>query len=73
MPPTFGQLKRFCEKNGWTLIRDTDHRYYEEVLSNGEVLRTRVSHAVAKEIPKQLWRKILKQLRVSEEDFWKGL
>ncbi|MEW6458669.1 MAG: hypothetical protein AB1441_06330 [Bacillota bacterium] len=55
------------------MIRDTDHWYYEKVLSNGEVLRTRVSHAVHKEIPKHMWKKILKQLRVTEDEFWKGL
>jgi hypothetical protein len=73
MPPTFGQLKRYCERNGWELIRNTDHWYYEKVLPNGEVLRTRVSHAVSKEIPHQLWQRILKQLQTTEEGFWKSL
>lgn len=73
MPPTFGQLKRYCDKNGWTLIRNTDHWYYEKVLSSGEVLRTRVSHAVGKEIPGHLWKRVLKQLRVTEDEFRKGL
>ncbi|RJX22203.1 MAG: hypothetical protein C4575_02015 [Desulforudis sp.] len=73
MPPTFGQLKKFCDKTGWVLIRNTDHWYYEKVLSTGEVLRTRVSHSVGKEIGGHLWRKILKQLRVTEEEFWKRL
>ncbi|NHM26616.1 hypothetical protein G7K71_06355 [Desulfofundulus sp. TPOSR] len=74
MPPTFGQLKRYCEKNSWYMIRNTDHWYYEKVLTTGEVLRTRVSHATAKEIPANLWRKILKyQLKITEEEFWKSL
>ncbi|MDI6906419.1 MAG: type II toxin-antitoxin system HicA family toxin [Thermoanaerobacterales bacterium] len=73
MPPTFGQLKKFCEKNGWYLIRNTDHWYYEKVLSNGIVLRTRVSHSVGKEIPGHLWRKILKQLQVTEDEFYRNL
>lgn len=72
MPPKFSDLKRYSEKNGWVMIRDTDHWYYEKVLSNGEILRTRVSHFLSKEIPANLWRKILKQqLRVSEAEFWK--
>lgn len=74
MPPQFGQLKKYCEKTGWILIRDTDHWYFEKVLANGDVLRTRVSHAVNKEIPGNLWRKILKQqLRITEEEFWKSV
>lgn len=72
MPPKFRDLKRYCEKNGWVMIRDTDHWYFEKALSNGEILRTRVSHSLSKEIPANLWHKILKrQLRVSEEEFWK--
>jgi hypothetical protein len=74
MPPTFGDLKRYCEKNGWRLVRDTDHWYYEKVLPSGEVLRTRVSHAIRKEIPSNLWKKILKhQLKIAEEEFWRSL
>lgn len=72
MPPKFGDLKKYCDKNGWTMIRDTDHWYYEKVLSNGEILRTRVSHSVSREIPANLWRKILKhQLKLTEEEFWR--
>ena len=41
----------FCEKNGWVLIWNTDHWFYEKVLTDGTVLRTKVSHAEQKEIP----------------------
>lgn len=74
MPPKFGDLKRYCEKNGWVLLRDTDHWYYEKVLADGTVLRTKISHAVGKEIPGMIWEKILKkQLRITEREFWKGI
>jgi predicted RNA binding protein YcfA (HicA-like mRNA interferase family) len=73
MPPTFGQLKKYCEKNGWYLIRNTDHWYYEKINAQGEILRTRVSHAAARRIPSGIWKKILKQLKVSEAEFWEGL
>jgi hypothetical protein len=36
-------------------------------------LRTRVSHAAARRIPSGIWKKILKQLKVSEAEFWEGL
>ncbi len=72
MSPKFGDLKRYCEKDGWVMIRDTDNWYYEKVLSNGDILRTRGSYFVNMEIPSKLSSKILKQqLRILEEEFWK--
>jgi hypothetical protein len=72
MPPKFRDLKRYCEKNGLVLLRDTDHYHYEKVLPNGIVLKTKVSHALHKEIPGNLWQRILKnQLLITEEEFWK--
>ena len=74
MPPLFRDLKKYCEKNGWVMIRNTDHWYYEKVLADGTLLQTKVSHAVHKEIPSNLWKFILKkQLKISEDEFWKNL
>jgi len=74
MPPKFRDLKKYCENNGWVMIRNTDHWYYEKVLADGTLLQTKVSHAVHKEIPSNLWKLILKkQLKISEEEFWKNL
>lgn len=74
MPPKFGDLKRYCDKNGWVEIRNTDHWYYEKVLANGTLLRTKISHAVTKEIPMNLWNRILyKQLKITEREFWSKL
>ncbi len=71
MPPKFSDLKRYCEKNGWVLIRNTDHWYDEKVLASGDILQTKVSHAVHQKIPAQLWQRILrKQLQITEEEFW---
>jgi len=55
LPPKFGDLQRYCERDGWVLIRNTDHWYFEKTLSNGNVLQTKVSHATHKEIPAHLW------------------
>ncbi|HEY8361267.1 MAG TPA: hypothetical protein VIK77_00115 [Tissierellaceae bacterium] len=74
MPPKFRDLKKYCENNGWVMIRNTDHWYYEKVLADGTLLQTKVSHAVHKEIPSNLWKLILKkQLKISEDEFWKNL
>ena len=73
MPPKFRDLKKYCEKNGWVMIRNTDHWYYEKVLADGTLLQTKVSHEVHKEIPSKLWKLILKkQLKISEDEFWKN-
>lgn len=74
MPPKFRDLKTYCERNGWVLIRNTDHWYYEKVLVDGTVLQTKVSHATHKEIPSNVWQWILKkQLRITEHEFWNSL
>ena len=28
MAPKFGDLKRYCDKNGWVMLRNTDHWYF---------------------------------------------
>ena len=74
MPPKFRDLKKYCDKNGWVMIRNTDHWYYEKVLIDGTLLQTRISHAVHKEIPSNLWKLILKnQLKTTENEFWNNL
>jgi hypothetical protein len=73
MAPRFRELKSYCDKNGWDLIGNTDHWYYEKMLPNGDVLRTKVSHAVHKEIPGNTWKHILKhQLQTTEAEFNKN-
>ncbi|QJD86264.1 hypothetical protein HH215_25920 [Cohnella herbarum] len=70
MPPRFRDLKSYCDKNGWVLIGNTDHWYYEKVLQNGDILKTKVSLAVHKEIPRNIWKNILKhQLKITENEF----
>lgn len=71
MPPRYRDLKRYCDNNGWVVIRNTDHWYYEKVLAKGDVLKTKVSHALHKEIPAQIWSRILKkQLKITEDEFY---
>lgn len=72
MPPTFGDLKRYVERDRWTLVRSTDRWYYEKVLANGRVLRTKVNRALHREIPRRLWERILKhQLQTTEKELQK--
>jgi len=74
LPPKFKDLKKYCDKNGWVMIRNTDHWYYEKVLVDGTVLQTKISHSTHKEIPKNVWEFILRnQLKISEKEFWNNL
>ena len=67
--PRWKDLKRFCERDGWELYKNTDHYFYRKVADDGEIKRTKVSRG-SHEIPKRLWKEILrKQLQVSEEYF----
>ena len=36
--PRWKELKRFCERDGWELYKDTDHYYYRKKLDDGIVL-----------------------------------
>lgn len=67
--PSWNELRRFCERDGWELYKSTDHFYYRKRESDGTVKHTKVSRGSG-EIRGHLWREILKkQLQVSEEYF----
>ena len=67
--PSWRELKRFCERDGWELYKDTDHYFYRKIMGDGSLKRTKVSKGTG-EIPQKLWEDILKkQLQVDEGDF----
>jgi len=67
--PSWRDLKRFCDRDGWELYKDTDHYFYQKPDDNGKMRFTRVSRGTG-EIDKPLWNKILKQqLQVTKEYF----
>jgi len=67
--PNWKELKRFCERDGWTLVRSTDHDFYEKRLPDGRILRVKVSRG-SKQIHHHQWQEILKrQLSTTEEYF----
>ena len=64
--PTWKELRRFCEKDGWVLYKSTDHYYYRKFMSDGTFKRTKISYG-SKKIPGFLWKNILKkQLQVTK-------
>lgn len=67
--PSWKELRRFCEADGWELYKDTDHYYYRKVMPDGTVKRTKVSKGSG-QIGHALWKLILKkQLQVTQEYF----
>jgi len=67
--PSWKELRRFCEHDGWELYKDTDHYYYRKIMKDGSLKRTKISKGTG-EIPKKLWQTILhKQLQVGIEYF----
>ncbi len=67
--PTWKELKRYCERDGWDLYKQTDHYFYRKILDDGRILRTKVSRG-SSEIQGHLWQDILKkQLETTQEKF----
>ena len=67
--PRWKELKRFCDRDGWELYKETDHYFYRKETSEGEILYTKVSKGSG-EIHHNLWLKIRnQQLKVTQEYF----
>jgi hypothetical protein len=66
--PSWRDLRRFCERDGWELYKDTDHYFYEK-REDGKLKRTKISKGSG-QINGHKWKDILKkQLQVSKEYF----
>jgi hypothetical protein len=75
--PTRKEHEAFCKAEGWKLQKNArgvigDHVIYELELSDGRILRTRISHPVDRSgYGSRLWAHILRdQLDVDEAAFW---
>ncbi len=76
--PTRADHQKFCQVEGWHPVRDargrsgTHHVTYELSLTDGRILRTRVSHPPDRtDYGPALWAHILRdQLQVTEAEFW---
>ncbi len=67
--PSWKDLKRFCERDGWELYKQTDHFYYRKVMPDGQTKRTKVSISPG-EMKLNPGRKILpEQLKTHQEYF----
>lgn len=41
--PRWKELKRFCDRDGWELYKDTDRYYYRKIDEDGNIRMTKVS------------------------------
>lgn len=79
--PTFGDIRRFLKIDGWREVPPQErggsrqrHIFFEKVLSEGRVLRTKVSHADQKSPTPGTWRQIARhELEVAPDAFWECL
>lgn len=58
--PRWRELKRFCDRDGWELYKDTDHYYYRKIDDSGNIKMTKVSKGTG-EIRPHMWKEILKK------------
>lgn len=73
-PPSGSNIEEFCRIDGWKLVRETDHRFFQKVLASGEVLETHTSFASGKAMSQGRFGAILRtQLEVTREQFWETL
>ena len=56
--PRWKELKRFCDRDGWELYKDTDHYFYRKMNDDGNIKLTKVSKGSG-EIRPHMWREIL--------------
>lgn len=69
--PKLRDLRRYLKRNGWELYKSTDHDYYRKWF--GENFRfTKVSFGDG-EIEIATWRKIKKQMGITDAEFSAGL
>lgn len=67
--PSWKELKRFCQNDGWELYKDTDHYYYRKQMPDGTLKGTKVSKGTG-QIKGHLWKEILnRQLQVDKDYF----
>lgn len=72
--PSWRQIEEFCQIDNWTVVRETDHRFFQRVLPSGEVLETHTSFASGKAMSQGRFAAILRtQLKVTRKQFWEAL
>ena len=71
--PKYDDFRKVLKKCSFTLVRSKKHETWQKILPDRTILQVRLSHQHGKDIPTSLFRKMLKQAQLTEEDFKKLL
>jgi hypothetical protein len=72
--PSWGEIEKFCQIDGWNFVRSSGHSFYRKVLPSGETLETHTSFSGNKSMSHRVFSVILRtQLKVSRAKFWQAL
>ncbi|WP_127588153.1 type II toxin-antitoxin system HicA family toxin [Paenibacillus koleovorans] len=67
--PSWKDVRRFCENDGWELYKQTDHYFYRKESPNGNMLRAKVSMGSGENGPPLFNIILKKQLQVDKQYF----
>jgi len=71
---TYNDFRKALRRLGFEIVRSRKHETWEKRLPDGRSLRVSISHKHGKDIPRPLFRKMLKQAGIeSEQAFIKVL
>ena len=70
---TYDDFRRVLRKIGFALIRSRKHETWEKILGNGVILQVRLSHKGKRDISKSIFKEMLRQAGLDEEQFRKIL
>ncbi len=79
--PTWGEIERFLQADGWTRLRASSrggpgqrHIFFEKLLDSGELLQTHISHSrQGGPSPGRFGLILREQIKVSRAQFWQAL
>jgi predicted RNA binding protein YcfA (HicA-like mRNA interferase family) len=66
---TFNNFRKVLKKLGFTKHRSRKHESWHKILTNGAILRVRISHQSGKDIPRWLFHEMLRQAGIDEARF----
>ncbi len=66
---TYDEFRLVLKRAGFENLRSGKHETWRKVLPNGTILRTRISHQHARDIPKWLFHEMLRQAGMDLEEF----
>lgn len=70
---TYREFRVVLQRSGFRLVRVKKHETWEKTLPTGEILQVRLSHQVSRDIPTPLFHAMLRQARLTRDEFFNSL